>query len=211
MSVPALVSAHLRCHQLSLSARLAPVPSKHTHSCSAALRWLDLSHCAKSATTHFLILLPVKDCALPWALCMSVCNVSVCFRLMSKTSPWATAGSGLSLPSSDFHLSFPVLALSLFLPAPTLLPHTLRWEDGEIIDWVIVLIYSTDSLHRAAAIKLYVHARLCMHHDTVLSAIVQSNFKMWNGTGSETNISFKSFTWFSSLSLSLTDKIKWYN
>lgn len=80
------------------------------------------------------------------ALCMSVCKGRVCFRLMVKTSPWATADSGISLPLSDFHLSFPVL--SLLLPAPTLLPHTLRGEEDEIIEteW---LHWSTGLTHCA--------------------------------------------------------------
>lgn len=90
MSMPALVCARWRCHQLSLSARLALVTNKHTQSCSAALGWLDLSHCAKSATTHSythrhihrkthtLYLAHCLGQCLSLDLCVSVCEIEVC-------------------------------------------------------------------------------------------------------------------------------------
>lgn len=103
---PLCACARSRCRQLSLSARLALVTSKHAQPCSAALGWLDLSHCAKSAITHTDTAFPcsVYNGALA-ELCFMfhkhLSEISLCLRLTSLSPFLSSLSISLHPPSSS--------------------------------------------------------------------------------------------------------------
>lgn len=140
----------LRCHQLSLSARLVLVTNKHTLPCSAVLGCLDLSGCAESDATHTLY----NAHRLGWCLGPAVCVSDWCLKRFFE--PLLETSTLLLTSNSPFLFFFLLFSLQ---PPPHTLTH--RGQD-EIIK---LLYWSTGLIHCTGLLPLQTVWE-CLHSDT---------------------------------------------